>query len=139
MSVLILSCGAPAIRSQANAYQYLGKVVERVADVDLAPPADRTSQYRYPVQNAKEGLIAGATLSALDKFKTKPNSEYQRYTVLLDQGEKVSLRSRVDDIAVGECVRVWIRGPGTSPIYLYAADQAEVEKARGCKSGDAAP
>jgi len=84
-------------------------------------------------QTAKEALVAEATVAALEKFKTKPSREYQRYTVLLDLGEKVSLRSRVEDIAVGECVRVWIRGPGVSPVYLYDANQAEVEKANGCK------
>jgi|SRR6266850_1226616 len=134
ISVVVVSCGTPAIRNQPNAYQYLGKVVERVDDVDLSPPPDApASQYKYGAQTAKEALVAEATVAALEKFKTKPSREYQRYTVLLDLGEKVSLRSRVEDIAVGECVRVWIRGPGVSPVYLYDANQAEVEKANGCK------
>jgi hypothetical protein len=59
-------------------------------------------------------------------------TKYQRYTVQLEMGEKVSLRSKRESISVGDCARVWIDGPGVSPVYLYAPDQAEIDKADGC-------
>ena len=84
------------------------------------------------------GAAGAAMFEALEsakmqKAQSSPRTEYQGYTVLLEQGEKVSLRSKVDAINVGDCVHVWIRGPGVSPVYLYAANQAELDKAAGCK------
>jgi hypothetical protein len=133
-AVMLAACAAP-IKTQANAYQYVGKVVERVDDVDLSPsPANPQTADIYQPRSVKEGVVAGATLGVMENVKIRAWREYQRYTVSLEQGEKVSLRSKVTDIGVGDCVRVWIRGPGVSPVYLYSVGQAEIEKATDCKS-----
>jgi hypothetical protein len=139
LALLATACGTPAIRSQPNAYSYLGKVVERVDDVDLAPAPAPLQPLGREWYLQMYGVAGAAMFDALESAKTQktpssPRTEYQRYTVLLEeQGEKVSLRSKVDSINVGDCVRVWIRGPGVSPVYLYAANQAELDKAAGCK------
>jgi hypothetical protein len=57
-----------------------------------------------------------------------------QYTVALEQGDKINLRSYFTDIGVNDCVRVWIVGPGVSPVYLYAPEQAAIERASECSS-----
>jgi hypothetical protein len=132
LSMIVAGCTAPAIRSQPNAYSYLGKVIERTDDVDLSPTQPHPLSRDWYLQ--MYGPAGAAMYEALERSKpTSRRTEYQRYTMVLEQGEKLSLRSKIGDINIGDCVRVWIRGPGVSPVYLYSADQAELEKAAGCK------
>lgn len=124
LSILLGGC---SVRSQQNAYTYLGRVVEKVDDVDLARPNPDPSVRAY---NQTMFGVGGAPV--VEGLTSSYGTKYQRYTVLLDMGEKISLRSKREGIALGDCARVWVAGPGVSPVYLYAPDQAELDKAEGC-------
>jgi hypothetical protein len=115
----LLTSGCATVKDNRNAHSYLGTVVDKTEDVDLAP---------HPHPWGKE--VSGA-----DELWTKfgGRHKYRRYTVALEQGEKISLRAKAGDIGVSECVRVWIYGPGVSPAYLYEPDYSAIEKASGCK------
>ena len=129
-AIFVASC-APSIRSQKNAYSYLGRIVERTDDVDLAPPQPHPLGRDYYLM--QYGLAGAAMFEAFEATRSSPRTEYQRYTVLLEQGEKMTLRSKRQDLGPGDCARVWIYGPGVSPTYLYMPDTAEIDKAVECK------
>ena len=122
VAVLLSAC---AVRSRQTAYTYLGRVVERSADVDLAQPSTDPSAYHHQLFGVLGGPI-------VENLTSTHGTKYQRYTVQLEMGEKISLRSKREDIAVGDCARVWIDGPGVSPVYLYAPNLAQIDKADGC-------
>jgi hypothetical protein len=75
------------------------------------------------------GAAAGIAYESLPKTKKET---YQRYKVALEQGETITLRSYATDLVPNECVKVWILGPGVSPVYWYAPDQAQLEKSTDC-------
>lgn len=116
-----------SVSSKQSAYSYLGRVIEKTPDVDLARPNPDPS---VRAQNQATFGVVGAPI--VESLTSTYGTKYQRYTVQLEMGEKVSLRSKRESISVGDCARVWIDGPGVSPVYLYAPDQAEIDKADGC-------
>ncbi len=135
LTTLVVGCSTP-IRSQSNAYAYLGRVVDTGEDMVVEP--------RSREVNARENTIAAGERAAgpnnralastmYDLLPQTKTARYHRYVVALEEGEQVSLRSHLTGLNKSDCVRVWILGPGTSPVYLYAPDQAEIEKAEGCK------
>jgi len=77
------------------------------------------------------GPVAGIVYESLPKTKKEI---YQRYKVALEQGEIITLRSYVTNLLPSECVKVWILGPGVSPVYWYAPDQAQIEKSKDCSA-----
>lgn len=130
LAIALTGCSGPSVRSQQNTYSYLGKVIEKADDVDLSPPQPHPLSRDY--YQSMYGRPGAAVFDVLESTKSSPKTKYQRYTVLLEQGEKISLRSKIENIVVGDCARIWIIGPGVSPVYLYAPDQAEIDKAQGC-------
>src|SRR5439155_25697385 len=84
-----------------------------------------------------DGMVRNPLASVLHEVLPKTKKvTYQQYTVALEQGEKLDLRSHAIDIEVNDCVRVWIVGPGVSPVYLYAPEQAAIERASKCASAE---
>lgn len=126
----LAGCAAP-IKEQKNAYSYLGRVVERVEDTVTEPRSRATNDPTSSVLLGTAGPAAAIAYEALPKTKKET---YQRYRIALEQGETIILRSYTTDITLNECVRVWIAGPGVSPTYWYAPDQAQLEKASNCKA-----
>lgn len=131
-ALFLLGCaailGACSVSSKQTAYSYLGRVVEKADDVDLAHPHTDPS-----VRSYRETMFGSVGTHVAEQLTSPHGKKYQRYTVLLEMGEKVKLRSTRTGIEVGQCARVWIDGPGVSPVYLYAPDQAELEAAEGCR------
>lgn len=119
--------GGCSVSSKQTAYTYIGRVVERIPDVDLARPNPDSS-----VRANNQTMFGAIGAPIVESLTSTYGTTYQRYTVQLEMGEKVSLRSKRAGIAVGDCARVWIDGPGVSPVYLYAPNQAEIDKADGC-------
>lgn len=124
----IVILGARSLSSKQTAHSYLGRVVEEADDMDLAQTHEDPS-----VRSYRETMFGVVGKRMVDKLTSTYGTKYRRYTVLLEMGEKVSVRSKRDGITVGQCARVWIDGPGVSPVYLYAPDQAEIEAAEGCR------
>jgi hypothetical protein len=129
VALSLCSCSTP-IQSQKNTYSYLGRVIDRGTDVVTEPRSRVTND---PSAAVVDGMVRNPLASIL--HEALPNTKkvtYQQYTVALEQGEKLSLRSYSTDIEINECVRVWIVGPGVSPVYLYAPEQAAIERATEC-------
>lgn len=124
----MIGCAGP-IKSQKNAYSYLGRVVEKAEDTVTEPLTRATNDPTPSVLQARTGAAGVIAYELLPKTKKET---YQRYKIALEQGESVTLRSYAKDISLNECVRVWIAGPGVSPVYWYAPDQAELERAAEC-------
>jgi hypothetical protein len=136
---LVLSCalalgGCGSIKSKENAYSYLGRVVE-------ATDETVTEQYSRPSNNplrwgfgALGALVYEATKEGDGNVTVDKRNSYRRYKVVLEQGEQITLRSHVSNIGSGDCVRVWIVGPGVSPVYWYGPDVSEIEAAQGCRA-----
>ena len=123
-SITVAGC---SVSSKQSAYSYLGRVIEKTPDVDLARPNPDPS-----VRANNQAMFGVAGAPIVESLTSTYGTKYQRYTVQLEMGEKVSLRSKRESISVGDCARVWIDGPGVSPVYLYAPDQAEIDRADGC-------
>jgi hypothetical protein len=134
-NVVVAGCAGP-IKSKPNAYSYLGRIGSKGEDVVVEPRSRNV--------NDREQSVAGAQASVDPKYRqlapviydllpSTKTVRYQRYTVNLEREGEVSLRSYVTELQETDCVRVWILGPGVSPVYLYAPDQAEIERADGCK------
>jgi len=119
--------GCGSIKSNANAYSYLGRVVESV-DETVTEQVSRPNLVPAVVGSVVTVVPSG------DNVIVDRRSSYRRYKVALEQGEQITLRSRVSDIAAGSCVRVWIAGPGVSPVYWYDPDTSEIEMAQGCRA-----
>jgi len=128
LSLALTGCAGP-IKSQKNAYSYLGRVVEKAEDTVTEPLSRATNDPTPSVLLGTVGAGAAIAYEALPKTKKET---YQRYKVALEQGETITLRSYVEGIAPNDCVRVWIAGPGVSPVYWYAPDQAQLERANEC-------
>jgi hypothetical protein len=125
--------GCASIKSKSNAYAYLGRVVE-------ATDETVTEQYSRPSNNplrwgfgALGALVYESTKEGDDNVIVDKRTSYRRFKVALEQGEQITLRSQVANIGSGECVRVWIIGPGVSPVYWYGPDVSEIEAAEGCR------
>jgi hypothetical protein len=86
-----------------------------------------------PTSSVLLGTVGPGASIAYEALPKTKKETYQRYKIALEQGETIILRSYVGDIAPNECVRVWIAGPGVSPVYWYAPDQAQLERATDCK------
>jgi len=123
---LVLS-GCGSIKSKGNAYSYLGRVVEYL-DETVTEQVSRPELFPVVVGSVVTVVPSGSNV-IVDRRKS-----YRRYKVALEQGEQITLRSRVSNIAAGSCVRVWIAGPGVSPVYWYDPDTSEIETAQGCRS-----
>lgn len=123
---LILS-GCGSIKSQGNAYSYLGRVVETL-DESVTEQVSRPGMVVVPVGPAVTVVPSGENV-IVDR-----RSSYRRYKVALEQGEQITLRSRASNIPAGACVRVWIFGPGVSPVYWYDPDSSDIEMAQGCRA-----
>jgi hypothetical protein len=124
----LIGCGS--IKSSAGAYSYMGRVVESMDETV-------TEQVSRP---ELVPMVVGPVVTAVptgENVIVDRRSSYRRYKVALEQGEKITLRSRVSNIAAGSCVRVWIAGPGVSPTYWYDPDTSEIEMAQGCRAGTA--
>jgi hypothetical protein len=124
--------GCGSIKSKDNAHSYLGRVVEAIDETV-------TEQHSRPSSNplrwgfgALGALVYEATKEGDGNVIVDKRSSYRRYKIALEQGEQITLRSHVSNIRSGECVRVWISGPGVSPVYWYGPDVSEVEAAEGC-------
>ena len=128
---LVLAGCAASIKSNGNAHAYLGRVVEAI-DETVTQQVSRPN----PLSTAF-GLvghtIAKATNDGDPNVIVDRRSTYRRYKVALEQGEQITLRSHVSSIAAGSCVRIWILGPGVSPVYWYEPDASEIEAAQGCR------
>ena len=126
-------CGCGSIKSKENAYSYLGLVVE-ATDEAVTEQVSRPN----PLSVAF-GVVGHAIAQAANEGDSNVTvdrkSTYRRYKVALEQGEQITLRSYVSNIGAGTCVRVWILGPGISPVYWYAPDASEIEVAQGCRPG----
>ena len=121
------------VKSKGNAYSYLGRVVEGIDETV-------TEQHSRPSNNplkwgfgAAGALVYEATKEGDDNVIENKTSTYRRYKVALEQGEQITLRSYVPNIKPGDCVRVWITGPGVSPVYWYSPDISQIEAASGCR------
>lgn len=132
MCALVLG-GCGSIKSKENSYSYLGRVVEAIDETV-------TEQYSRPSNNplrwgfgAVGALVYEATKEGDGNVIEDRRSSYRRYKVALEQGEQIILRSTVSNIGSGDCVRVWIAGPGVSPVYWYGPDVSEIEAASGCR------
>jgi hypothetical protein len=108
----------------------VGRVVEKGEEV-VVEPLDRATN--SPALAMREEMVRGPLGPVFKLLPTTKSVNYQHYRVALDQGESVTLRSFDKTIDLNDCVRVWIAGPGISPVYLYAPDQAQVERATECK------
>lgn len=131
LAVLLASC-AGSIKDQRNAYSYLGRIAEAAEDV-VTEPRSRATNDPTPAGLRSTNPRAADIYDALPKTKKET---YQRYKVALEQGETIILRSYVEGLAAGDCVRIWIAGPGLSPVYWYAPDQAQLERSTECKRPD---
>src|SRR6267143_2507388 len=132
-AAVVTSCATP-IQSQKNTYSYLGRVVGKGTDVVAEP---RTRATNDPSAAVLDGMIRNPLGSVLHEALPKTKKvTYQQYTVALEQGDKINLRSYSTNIGVNDCVRVWIVGPGVSPVYLYAPEQAAIERASECSSAE---
>jgi hypothetical protein len=128
---LVLS-GCGSVKTKGNAYSYLGRVIE-------ATDETVTEQYSRPSNNPLRWAFGAAGAAAYEATKegdgnvvVDKRSSYRRYKIALEQGEQITLRSQVSTIGSGDCVRVWITGPGVSPVYWYGPDVSEIETAEGC-------
>jgi hypothetical protein len=134
ISTMLDGCAAPSsIKSKENAYSYLGRVVEAV-DETVAEQRSRPSN--NPLRwafGAAGAMVYEATKDGDDNVVENKRSSYRRYKVALEQGEDITLRSHLSNIGAGDCVRVWIVGPGVSPVYWYGPDVSEIEVAGGCR------
>jgi hypothetical protein len=131
---LVLGGCATPIKSREHAYSYLGRIVE-------ATDETVTEQYSRPSSNplrtafgAVGALVYESTKKGDDNVIVNKSSTYREYKVALEQGEHIMVRSHVQDIGLGDCVRVWIIGPGVSPAYWYAPDASQIEAADGCRA-----
>ena len=129
--------GCGSIKSKENAYSYLGRVVE-------ATDETVTEQYSRPSNNplrwgfgAVGALVYEGTKEGDGNEIVDKRSSYRRYKVALEQGEQITLRSHGSNMGSGDCVRVWITGPGVSPVYWYGPDVSEIEAAQGCRAAAA--
>ena len=140
--ICVLALGGCAasgsVKSKGNAYSYLGRVVEGIDETV-------TEQYSRPSNNplkwgfgAAGALVYEATKEGDDNVIENKRSTYRRYKVALEQGEQITLRSHVTNIGPGDCVRVWIVGPGVSPVYWYGPDISQIEAADGCSASPGA-
>lgn len=131
-SALVLSGCGPSIKSKENSYSYLGRVVEAVDETvteQFSRPSSNPLRWGFGAFGALgyEVIKEGDGNVTVDK-----RSSYRRYKVALEQGEQITLRSSMANIGSGDCVRVWIAGPGVSPVYWYGPDVSEIEAAAGC-------
>jgi hypothetical protein len=120
-------CGCGSIKSKGNSYSYLGRVVETL-DETVIEQVSRPNQLPVMIGPVFTVLPGGSNV-----IVDRENS-YRRYKVALEQGEQITLRSRVSNIVAGNCVQVWIYGPGVSPVYWYDPDTSEIEMAQGCRA-----
>jgi len=122
--------GCGSIKSKGNAYSYLGRVVETL-DETVTEQVSRPNQVPVTIGSVVTVVPGGGNV-IVDR-----RSSYRRYKVALEQGEQITLRSRVSNIEAGSCVRVWIAGPGVSPVYWYDPDTSEIEMAQDCRAATA--
>ena len=127
---LVLS-GCGSVKTKQNAYSYLGRVTavtdETVTEQVIRPNLISTA--------GEAGVVVGhkPANDGRGSIVVDRRSSYRRYKVALEQGEQITLRSHVSTISAGNCVRVWILGPGVSPVYWYEPDSSEIEAAQGCR------
>jgi len=130
-TLVVGGCGS--IKSDENSYSYLGRVVEAIDETvteQYSRPSDNPLRWGFGAVGA---LVYEATKEGNGNVIVDKRSTYRRYKVALEQGEQITLRSHVSSIASGACVRVWIAGPGVSPVYWYGPDVSEIEAADGCR------
>lgn len=137
-SVLFLSACASPVKSKPNAYSYLGRVVEGI-DETVTEQYIRPSYDPRKSEALKSGQFGAVGIAIYEANKEGDNtvianktSDYHRYKVALEQGEQITLRSYVPNIKPGDCVRIWIVGPGVSPVYWYSPNITQIEPASGC-------
>jgi hypothetical protein len=134
-ALVLGGCAAPgSIKSKENAYSYLGRIVEAIDETV-------TEQHSRPSNNPLRwgfGAIGALLYESIkegdDNVIVNRRSTYRKYKVALEQGEQITLRSHVPNIGPGDCVRVWIVGPGVSPVYWYGPDISQIEAAEGCRA-----
>ena len=136
----LLICGAlvlggcASIKSKENAHSYLGRVVEAI-DETVTEQVSRPNPLSVAF-GVVGNVVANATNDGDGNVIVNKQSTYRRFKVALEQGKQITLRSYVSSINAGSCVRVWITGPGVSPVYWYGPDVSEIEVAQDCRAAE---
>jgi hypothetical protein len=125
--VPVLATGCGGVRSKEGVYTSVGRVVEK---------SDETVSIRAPAPRPPPGLGVTELLALEIAVAVTPriyHYSFQRYVVVLETGERLTFRSRVNHIEVGDCARVWVDAPSVDAIYLYTPDMSTLDKTDECK------